>query len=42
MQKFYSSFTFDEKVNFLFSFNLGSKPLRFQKKVHKRRRYEFK
>lgn len=38
----YKNMSFAEKADFLFTFAMSSKPLRLGKKVHKRRRYEFK
>jgi hypothetical protein len=38
----YSQFSFQQKVDFLLAFTLSTKPIKFQKKVHRKRKNEFR
>jgi hypothetical protein len=42
LKPLYSQFSFQQKVDFLLAFTLSTKPIKFHKKVHKKRKNEFK
>jgi hypothetical protein len=42
LKPLYSQFTFQQKVDFLLAFTLSTKPIKFHKKVHQKRKNQFK
>lgn len=39
LKPLYPQLSFEQKVDFLLSFTLSTKPIKFQKKAHKRRQF---